>query len=204
MSSSSRSKEAEKTSGVTHKRKREDPSSSSNVDKKDKTAVKKKKTTTTANKVSLETKQKKGKEAKETKKKKKRKTETTTPTKDKATVKSKAKVEDEIRDVLDDDSRTTTPKTTASSRSKHVIMVEELVSEINKTRKSGEDDATKKHVLNTIRLLESENTIPFITRYRKELTGGMNENDVLAIKHHIEYAAKVQRSSSFAFRHRLL
>ena len=38
------------------------------------------------------------------------------------------------------------------------------------------------HVENTIRLLEGGATIPFISRYRKEATGGMDEVQVAAVK----------------------
>ena len=35
---------------------------------------------------------------------------------------------------------------------------------------------------NTLKLLESGNTIPFIARYRKEATGGLNETQIRDIE----------------------
>jgi uncharacterized protein len=39
----------------------------------------------------------------------------------------------------------------------------------------------------TIELLDDENTVPFIARYRKELTGGLDENQIIAIQDRIRY-----------------
>ena len=33
----------------------------------------------------------------------------------------------------------------------------------------------EKYIKNVLELLEDKNTVPFIARYRKEMTGGMNE-----------------------------
>ena len=38
------------------------------------------------------------------------------------------------------------------------------------------------HVANVIRLLDEGATIPFIARYRKEMTGTMNEENVAAVQ----------------------
>ncbi|MEK7484997.1 MAG: Tex-like N-terminal domain-containing protein, partial [Planctomycetota bacterium] len=42
-------------------------------------------------------------------------------------------------------------------------------------------------VSNTIKLLEEGNTIPFITRYRKEVTGGLDEDKIRAIEESLKY-----------------
>ncbi|RFS14099.1 Tex family protein [Emticicia sp. C21] len=42
--------------------------------------------------------------------------------------------------------------------------------------------ATEKHVKNTITLLEEGATIPFIARYRKEMTGSMDEVQIASVK----------------------
>jgi uncharacterized protein len=39
----------------------------------------------------------------------------------------------------------------------------------------------------TIELLDDENTVPFIARYRKEVTGGLDENQIIAIQDRIRY-----------------
>lgn len=43
-------------------------------------------------------------------------------------------------------------------------------------------DLPERHVENTVRLLEGGATVPFVSRYRKEATGGMNEVQVAAVK----------------------
>ena len=37
----------------------------------------------------------------------------------------------------------------------------------------------------SVQLLDEGNTIPFITRFRKDQTGGLNEEQLLAIKQHV-------------------
>ncbi|MFU8826750.1 MAG: Tex-like N-terminal domain-containing protein, partial [Brevefilum sp.] len=37
-------------------------------------------------------------------------------------------------------------------------------------------------IKNTVALLQADNTVPFIARYRKEITGGLDEQQILAIK----------------------
>ena len=44
----------------------------------------------------------------------------------------------------------------------------------------------EKYVENTIELLQEGATIPFISRYRKERTGGMDEVEVASVKDHLE------------------
>lgn len=43
-------------------------------------------------------------------------------------------------------------------------------------------DLPERHVENTIRLLEGGATVPFVSRYRKEATGGMDEVQIAAVK----------------------
>ncbi|HMW32007.1 MAG TPA: Tex family protein [bacterium] len=43
------------------------------------------------------------------------------------------------------------------------------------------------HVTSTIQLLDLENTVPFIARYRKEVTGGMDENQIRDIQDKMTY-----------------
>ena len=41
---------------------------------------------------------------------------------------------------------------------------------------------SEKSITNTIKLLEEGGTVPFISRYRKELTGGLDEVEITAIR----------------------
>src|SRR5258708_16919540 len=43
----------------------------------------------------------------------------------------------------------------------------------------------KLHVENVVQLLDEGNTVPFITRYRKERTGGLNEDVIRRIQHRV-------------------
>ena len=42
-------------------------------------------------------------------------------------------------------------------------------------------------VKNTIELLDEGNTVPFISRYRKEMTGSLDEEEIRAIQERIAY-----------------
>jgi len=42
-------------------------------------------------------------------------------------------------------------------------------------------------VQNTVELLDEENTIPFIARYRKEVTGKLNEEQIRFIQTEVNY-----------------
>ena len=46
-------------------------------------------------------------------------------------------------------------------------------------------------VENTLNLLQQDNTVPFIARYRKEATGGLDEQQILAISKQYEYEVKL-------------
>ena len=50
-----------------------------------------------------------------------------------------------------------------------------------------EHNFTKEQVRKVLNLLEKGNTIPFIARYRKEATGGLNEIAIKEIKDHYDY-----------------
>ena len=49
------------------------------------------------------------------------------------------------------------------------------------------------HVGNVIRLLDEGATIPFIARYRKEMTGTMNEENVAAVQKRLEQLTELQK-----------
>ena len=49
------------------------------------------------------------------------------------------------------------------------------------------------HVENVIRLLDEGATIPFIARYRKEMTGTMNEENVAAVQKRLEQLTELQK-----------
>ncbi len=52
---------------------------------------------------------------------------------------------------------------------------------------AAELDLGKHQVQNTIDLLDKDNTVPFIARYRKEVTGSLNEDQIRAIWDRIRY-----------------
>ncbi|MFZ4465377.1 MAG: Tex-like N-terminal domain-containing protein, partial [Bacteroidales bacterium] len=47
---------------------------------------------------------------------------------------------------------------------------------------AGELHLSREHVLNTLKLLTEGATVPFIARYRKEMTGTMNEEVIVAVQ----------------------
>ena len=49
------------------------------------------------------------------------------------------------------------------------------------------------HVANVIRLFDEGATIPFIARYRKEMTGTMNEENVAAVQKRLEQLTELQK-----------
>lgn len=56
---------------------------------------------------------------------------------------------------------------------------------------------TIKQVVSTLELLEQGNTVPFIARYRKEMTDGLDEEQILYIQKQYEYEVKLaQRKES--------
>lgn len=50
-----------------------------------------------------------------------------------------------------------------------------------------------KYIKNVLDLLEDKNTVPFIARYRKEMTGGMNEEDIKQIADEYNYMESLQK-----------
>lgn len=48
------------------------------------------------------------------------------------------------------------------------------------------------YIKNTIELLDSDNTVPFIARYRKEATGSMDEDQIRAVENHIRYLRNLE------------
>jgi len=52
---------------------------------------------------------------------------------------------------------------------------------------SDEEKIRVEQVQATIALLDDENTVPFIARYRKEVTGGLDENQIIAIQDRVRY-----------------
>lgn len=52
---------------------------------------------------------------------------------------------------------------------------------------SAEEKIRVEQVQATIALLDDENTVPFIARYRKEVTGGLDENQIIAIQDRVRY-----------------
>ena len=52
---------------------------------------------------------------------------------------------------------------------------------------------TAHHVANVIRLFDEGATIPFIARYRKEMTGTMNEENVAAVQKRLEQLTELQK-----------
>src|SRR5262249_23638269 len=47
-------------------------------------------------------------------------------------------------------------------------------------------------VTRTVELLESGNTVPFIARYRKEITGGLDEDQIRTIQERYAYANELE------------
>ncbi len=52
------------------------------------------------------------------------------------------------------------------------------------------------HVANTLNLLRDDNSIPFISRYRKEMTGNMDETQVQAVDNRMKYYDELQHRKS--------
>ena len=55
----------------------------------------------------------------------------------------------------------------------------------------------ERHVTNTIQLLENGATIPFVSRYRKEATGGMDEVQVAAVKEENERLEEIRHRREY-------
>lgn len=57
---------------------------------------------------------------------------------------------------------------------------------------AGELAVNEKQVLTTVELLDDDKTIPFISRYRKEQTGALNEIQIRSIAEKIDYLRRLQ------------
>ena len=58
---------------------------------------------------------------------------------------------------------------------------------------AGQSGRDSRHVSNLLRLLDGGATIPFIARYRKEMTGSMDEVEVGAVKELYEQFKELER-----------
>ena len=52
---------------------------------------------------------------------------------------------------------------------------------------AGELSITEHQTSSTIELLQSDNTVPFIARYRKEVTGSLGETQIYEIQKQLAY-----------------
>ena len=50
-----------------------------------------------------------------------------------------------------------------------------------------------KQIKNTLGLLEEGNTVPFIARYRKEVTGGLDEEQIRVIQENYAYQVNLEK-----------
>ncbi|MDG2182516.1 MAG: Tex-like N-terminal domain-containing protein, partial [Mariniblastus sp.] len=55
-------------------------------------------------------------------------------------------------------------------------------------------------IAKTVELLDAGNTIPFVTRFRKDLTGGLNEQQVLAIKQRVGQLRALAERKTFVLK----
>jgi uncharacterized protein len=55
-------------------------------------------------------------------------------------------------------------------------------------------------IAKTVELLDAGNTIPFVTRFRKDLTGGLNEQQILAIKQRVSQLRALAERKSFVLK----
>ena len=65
-------------------------------------------------------------------------------------------------------------------------MNEEIIKRI-----SHELKITEEQIQNTLSMLEEGNTVPFIARYRKEQTKGLDEEQILYIQKQYDYQLKL-------------
>ena len=67
-------------------------------------------------------------------------------------------------------------------------MNEKIISEIEK-----ELNINSKYIIETLKLLSDGNTIPFIARYRKEVTHGLDETQIRKISEYYEYQVNLEK-----------
>ena len=53
---------------------------------------------------------------------------------------------------------------------------------------------SENQVVNTLKLLEEGNTVPFIARYRKEMTKGLDEEQILYIQNEYQYQQNLEKT----------
>ena len=75
-------------------------------------------------------------------------------------------------------------------------MNETIINAIAKKLKVGVDQVT-----NTLGLLEEGNTVPFIARYRKEATRGLDEEQILYIEKQYQYEVNLAERKEAVLRH---
>jgi protein Tex len=67
---------------------------------------------------------------------------------------------------------------------------------VDLTRVAAELKLRFEHVGETVRLLDEGNTVPFITRYRKECTGNLNEEQIRAIQERVQSLRQLAERAS--------
>ena len=70
-------------------------------------------------------------------------------------------------------------------------MNEQIIEEISNT-----SNIKISSIQNVLKLLEEGNTIPFIARYRKEVTGNLNEEQIREISEVYEYQVSLQKRNA--------
>src|SRR5699024_10585773 len=69
-----------------------------------------------------------------------------------------------------------------------IFMNKQLVRELQSI--TGKED---KYIINVLELLGEKNTVPFIARYRKEMTGGMDEEEIKEISDSFTYRENLEK-----------
>jgi len=70
------------------------------------------------------------------------------------------------------------------------------ISELIVSKISSEMNIESQYITNTIQLLNNDNTIPFITRYRKEMTGSLHEEQIGTIEKRYDYFVHLEDRKS--------
>ena len=63
---------------------------------------------------------------------------------------------------------------------------------------------SSKQVENTLKLLEDGNTVPFIARYRKEATNGLDEEQILYIQKQYAYQLNLKQRKEDVIRENMI
>ena len=61
-------------------------------------------------------------------------------------------------------------------------------------------NVTSKQITSVLTLLDEGATVPFIARYRKELTGGLDEDQIRAISKEFEYKVELEKRKEAVIR----